>query len=712
MSFFHKWKVPLVLQMEAVECGAAALTMILRYYGKMLPLDQVRIACGVSRDGSNAGSMLKAARNFGLDAHGYRMEVADLEKAHLPAIIHWEFDHFLVVEKFTRRWVYLADSARGYRRVSRKQFNGCFTGIVLICRPGSDFHPGDARPSALIDLLTMLRGARAGLLLVGGASLIVTLIGFGVPVFTQVFIDNVLVRRQAEWQTILLWGLFFMVLLQVLTGYVRSRLLVNIRLKLSFSMLNRFVRHLISLPINFFNERGAGDLMARVDLNNNLRQLLSDSLITALLDITLVVLYFLLMLFYDLALSAIVAAAAVVNVATILLVNRARVNQNELMLSEEAKQRSAELVAMSMIETIKSSGAEDATFARWRGLAVNTVNVEQSFRRLDIPLQTVPVLASAIVTGLVLWIGATRVIAGVMTIGMVMAFQALQAAFLAPVTRLVSFAGSLQQVKGNWERIEDVLRSSPERPPRDPAPIGLLSGRIELKNITFGYNPVAPPLINNFNLTVEPGRQVALVGPSGAGKSTIAKLITGILLPQSGEVSFNGVNINKIDLRLLRRQIGIVNQAPFLFKGTIRDNISLWDEALSMEEIIRSAKDACIDEEIMSRPDGYDTMLEEEGSNLSGGQQQRVCIARGLAHNPPILLLDEATSSLDAVTEERVIGNLLRRGCTLIEIAHRLSTIRDADEIIVLDNGNVVERGTHEELLKLDGVYASLIKTG
>lgn len=697
--------------MEAAECGAAALTMVLGYWGKHLPLDEVRQACGVSRDGSNAASMLKAARHYGLEARGYRLEVAALEQYTLPAIVHWEFNHFLVVERFARKWVYLADPARGYRRVIREEFDASFTGIALIFQPGPAFVPGDSRPPAFRQILSLMAGARYALALVGAASLLITLIGFGVPLFTQVFLDNVFIDHQLEWRTVLLWSLAAVVALQYLASYVRERLLVNIRIRLGFGMFHGFVDHLISLPISFFTERGTGDLMARVSLNNTLRQLLSDDLVTALLDIALVFLYLVLMFFYDLTLALVALAAAALNIAAIALVNRTRVNQNELLLSETAKQRSAEMAALRMIETLKSTGSEDEVYSRWRGLAVNATNYSQKFGLLNLPLQTIPVLASAVVTGLVLWIGGGRIIGGMMTVGMVMAFLALQASFLAPVNRLVSFAGSLQQIKGCWERIQDVLRAKPCPAPARPAALDMLSGRIELRNVTFGYNPVAPPLIEQLSISIHPGQRIALVGASGSGKSTIANLITGILSPNGGQVLYDGVDLRDADLETLRRQIGIVNQQSFLFAGTVRNNLTLWEEDVPHPDLVRAVQDACLDEEIRAMANGLDTALEEDGANLSGGQKQRLCLARALVRNPSILLLDEATSSLDTLTEEQIDRNLQRRGCTCVIIAHRLSTIRTADEILVLEGGKIVERGTHRDLVGRNGIYAALIRT-
>ena len=710
--FSNGVNVPIVLQMEAVECGAAAVAMILAYYGKRLPLDDVRQECGVTRDGSNAASMMKAARKYGLKVKGMRLEVADLEKQKLPAVVHWEFNHFVVLERLTETHAYLADPALGRRRVTRSDFNGSFTGIALLLEPGPDFVREDKRPPKLTQLLSMLHGAKHGLVLIGILSLLLTMVGFGVPVFTQIYVDNVIINVQADWRTLLLWGLVLMVLGQMVINYLRQRLLVNIRLKLSLSMLNRFVEHLISLPIRFFTQRGTGDLMTRVRLNDSVRMLLSDTAITAVLDIALVFIYLFLMVLYDLTLTGFVMLAAVINIITVMIVSRARVNQNALFLAEMSRQKSVEMGSLAMMETIKSSSSEDQAFSRWRGLYVNSTNSGQSFSRLSIPLNLVPVFASTAVTGLVLWIGGARIISGHMTVGMVMAFQSLQAAFLAPVGRLVAFCGSIQQAQGNIERINDVLRAEKERVPENPVSISGLEGRIELRDVSFGYSPTAPPLIKDLSVTIQPGSRIALVGPSGSGKSTIAKLIVGILSPAGGDVFFDGVNIKDVDMDILRRQIGIINQDTFLFAGSVRENLSLWDEEVPLIEIVRAAKDACIHDDISILPEGYDSVLAEAASNLSGGQGQRISIARALTHNPSILLLDEATSALDTVTEKIVYGNLHKRGCSTIIIAHRLSTIRNADEIIVLSKGAIVERGRHEKLMELNGVYASLVRKG
>lgn len=711
MGLFRKKKVPLILQMEMTECGAASLTMVLGYYGRYLPLDVVRDACGVSRDGANAVNILKVARKYGLKCGGYRYPVSKLKEIPLPVIVFWQFNHFLVVSGFNEKYVFLVDPALGYRRVTWKEFSDSFTGIVLQLKPGPDFIREDTRPSLIHGLLSFLPGCRPALGLVWAASFLLVLVGFGVPIFTQVFIDFVIIDEQVDWRWVLLWGMVGLILLRLITGYIRQHLLINLRIKLGFALLDRFVEHLLKLPLAFYSERGTGDLMARIQLNNNVRSILSDQLISSLLDIFLVVIYLILMLFYDLTLTMIVLGAAVINVSTIIFVNRARINQNSLMIAAHAKQRSVEMMGLSQIETIKSSGAEDRFYARWRGLAINTINSSRSLNYLSIPLTAIPAVTTAAVSGLVLWRGGSLVIGGAMSIGMVMAFQALQNSFLSPVTRLVGFGGTIQTLKGNWARIEDVLRVKPEPEPEDPVKIGALLGKIELRNITFGYNPTAPPLIKDLSLTIKAGQRVAIVGPSGSGKSTLVKLITGVIPADEGGIFYDDVEMRRLDKIALRRQMGIVNQNDILFKGTVAANLSLWDPDVTMDTMVKAAQDACIHREIISLPAGYDSMLEEAGANLSGGQIQRVCLARALSHYVTILVLDEATSALDTVTEKLVLDNLKKLKCTTIFVAHRLSTVRDMDEILVVHNGAIVERGSHEELIKKNGFYASLIRS-
>lgn len=708
-------RTPTVLQMEAVECGAASLSMVLGYYGRFVSLEQLRVDCGVSRDGTKASSILKTARQYGLKAKGFSKQPEELPQLPLPMVVFWNFNHFVVVEGFRRDRIYLNDPATGQRSVPAAEFAECFTGVVLVFEPGPDFRPGGARPQLLPALRERLRGSEAGVWYVVIASLLLALVGVGVPLFTKLFVDDVLVARTGDIVRPLLIGMLIAAALRAGLTWLQRMYLMRLSTKLALTSSYRFFQHLLRLPIEFFTQRYAGEVGARMEINDRVAGLLSGELAASLLNLVMVVCYIVLMFYFDVVLAVVGLALATLNLLALKYVSRRRTDLNAGLLQEAGKMMGTSMAGLQSIESVKASGGESDFFSRWAGHMAKLVTVSDRLQVYSSLLGLAPSLISMLAAAIVLGWGAARVMDGEMTVGTLVAFQSLMVGFMEPVNQLVMLAGSFQEVQGGLNRLDDVMRYAP-----DPSAIASdrggggpdaakLTGSLELRNVTYGHNRLEPPLIQGLNLRLRPGDRVALVGPSASGKSTVAKLIAGLYQPWSGEVLLDGLPRPEIDRRRITNSVAMVDQDFFLYEGTARDVLTMWDSTVPEDDIVRAAKDACIHDDIAAQARGYDCLVEEGGRNFSSGQRQRLEIARALVGNPRILVLDEATSSLDPITEKLIDENLRRRGCTCIIVAHRLSTIRDCDEIIVLDHGYVVQRGAHETLYADPGVYRRLV---
>lgn len=706
-------KVPEILQLEAVECGAASLVMVLAHFGRWVTLERARVDCGVSRDGSKASNILIAARRYGMVAKGYRKEIAQLADLPMPLIVHWNFNHFVVLEGIEGDRAYLADPASGARIVSMEEFSEAYTGVAISLSPAAGFLPGGDRPRPLRSILRRLAGTELSLALIGLLALTLVVPALAIPAFAKVFVDGVLVGGQDQWLKPLIIGMVLTALLRGILVIVQQRLLIRVQNRLGVAGAARFMWHMLRLPIQFFSQRHPGDIASRVAANDRLAVILSGDLSQAMLDIATTLLLGLVMLFYDPLLGAIAVLALVPNFALLRLVSERQRRSSQRAGAEESKLHSASVGVIETIETLKASGLEPQAFERWAGYQAKLLGVRRELEVAEAWITVAPAVLRALATVLILAVGAARVLAGGMSIGTLVAFLTLAESFAEPVGRFVGLAGRLREAEVDVGRIDDAF-AAPVDPQVDRLPEGPAQpsrGEVRLRDVTFGYSRLEPPLIENFSLHLQPGMRVALVGGSGSGKSTVAKLLGGLAEPWSGEILIDERPLTDLSSDERARTMASVDQEVFLFEGSVRDNLTLWDSSIDDRRLVAALSDASLLEEIVSRPGRLDAPVAQGGVNFSGGQRQRLEIARALVGDPAILILDEATAALDATTEKAIDDRLRKRGATCVIVAHRLSTVRDADEIIVMRRGRIVERGTHDALLAAGGEYAALIAT-
>lgn len=727
-----------VIQMEAVECGAACLGAILGYHGRFVPLEALRVACGSSRDGVTAKNLLRAAREYGLEAYGMRCELAGLADVPMPCVLFWNFNHFVVLEGIDAGLVYLNDPATGPRTTTMAELDESFTGIVLTFKPGPQFVRSGAEPALVPALRQRLRGAGDAVVFALLAGLALVVPGLVLPTLTRVFVDQVLVQQMRSWVGPLLAGLVLAAVLRGASTWLREHVLRRLGLRLAVRESQRFLRHLLRLPMAFYLQRTPGDLAARVALNDRIAHLLTGRVAAAAIDVALLVCYVGLMLLYDWQITLLSVGVVGADLALMRVITRRRVDASRRLLQEQGRFEGALMGGLTTIETVKATSREPDLFAMLAGHQARLANTSQELARQSLALSLVPGLLAAIGAALVLALGGLHVMAGTLTLGTLVALQSLQASLFEPVRNLVALGAQLQEAVGEIGRLDDVLQhptdsvvtaamsaaappalgppahvttaeAPPAHRPSSARRRALLTGRVELRGVTFGYSRLAPPMLRDFTLTLTPGARVALVGASGSGKSTVSKLVCRLYEPWEGEIRFDGVPAQAIDRDVFSASVAFVDQELQLFSGTIRESITLWDTTIPHGQVVQAARDAQVHDLIMARG-GYDTVLAEGGANLSGGQRQRLDLARALATSPRVLVLDEATSALDTVTEAAIDRALRRRGCTCLIVAHRLSTVRDCDEILVLDQGAVVQRGTHDTLIReRDGHYVHLL---
>ncbi len=710
-------KVPVVMQMEALECGAACLCMIAAYYKKWLPLTQVRADCGVSRDGSIAKNILNAGRSYGFKAAGYRLEPSALESLPLPAIIHWNFNHFVVLcgVNFKKGKIYLNDPARGKVTVSLEEFDQSFTGIALTFVPTEEFKPEGKQKSVLTFAKRCLKGAVGPFILAALVSFALSIMDTASPIFSKIFMDNLLSGSNPEWLYPFLMVMLVVLVVRVMIEIIQSIYWLKIEGKFSLVSSSKFMWHVLRLPLDFFSQRYVGDIVSRQESTGTIALTLIKKIAPMFIRIISMFLYLFFMIRYSWILTLIGIGAAVLNMLIARYTANKMLNFQRASAQNQGKIVSVTYTGFEMIETIKSTGAESGYFERWAGFFSKQNNDNVAVSKFTQYIGVLPEVVDSIAGLILLFSGVYLIMHGHFTIGMLTAFQSFLTKFFAPISEIIDIYESFISMRCEMERVEDVLDYPTDVNDKEPVKSQdterKLKGEVKLENITFGYSKLAPPLLENFSMTLKPGAWIAIVGGSGSGKSTIAKLITGLYKPWSGKITFDGLTKDEVGSYRFHSSVSMVDQEKVMFHDTIKNNIKMWDDSIEDFAVMMAAKDSDIHDAIVARPDGYNHVLKEGGRDFSGGQCQRIEIARALAQEPTVIILDEATSALDAKTENIVMKNIRRLGCTCIVVAHRLSTIRDCDEIIVLDKGKVVERGKHDELIKNNGRYKELVIT-
>lgn len=710
MIFRRRVKTPIVIQMEAVECGAAALGSVLGYYGCHLSLEELRVQCGVSRNGVSAYHIVEAAKRYGMEAAGYRATAEELRKIARPAILFWDNSHFVVLEGFGWEDVYINDPALGRRSISYAEFNRSYSGVVLEIKPSPQFKKRGRRPSIVRSIGARLWPFVDALVYMFFVQIALLVVALTIPVFFRVFIDRVLDQHILSWQWQFL-GLFAVVaLLTGLLTWMRDTFLNVLRTRLAIHFSAEFLWHILKLPIAFFTQRSGGEVIYRMTLNTNVANVLTSQVVVTTMNILLIGIYAAIMLQYDVVITLIGIGTAVLNLALLWIIGHLRANTYARFQQEQAKTIAVSLDTLSNMEAVKCSGGSEFFFSRIIGRYTRNINAQQEIGRRDAWLTTLSSVSQQLTTLLLLGVGVWRVMEGNLTVGMLIGLQILLSGFLRPITQLVDFGSKVQSFQVDLNRLNDVLQNAPDplALDRESAAAEPLRGELEYQQVTFGYSPSDDPVIEDFDLRIAKGQWVALVGGVGSGKSTLARLACNLYKPSRGQILYDGLEATAFSRGQMAHLLASVDQDIILFSGTVRDNLTLWDHSIPLEQMEAAGKDACIHDEIVSRPGGYDSFVIEGGRNFSEGQRQRLEIARALILQPKILVLDEATSALDAETEATVMSNIRKRGCTCLLVAHRLTTAALCHEIVVLDNGRVVQRGTHVGLKAVPGAYQKL----
>jgi NHLM bacteriocin system ABC transporter peptidase/ATP-binding protein len=712
MATLRRLRTPTILQHEVSECGAACLGMVLAHHGRWVPLEELRHATAVNRDGTKASNIVKAAKLYGLSARGFTRQPDDLRQMTMPVIVFWNFNHFLTVEGFNGDKVWINDPSTGPRTLTSTEFDDGFTGVVLTFEPTDEFQPGGVAPSMLRNIADQLRRVHGGLAAIVLAGFLLLIPGLLLPGVQRAFTDYYLIAKKQSWVWWILAAMAALAITRAAMVLIQHHLMARLQLRLGVTSNGQLLWHILHLPAGYFAQRNAGEIANRTTTADRLTGLLSGSVGFALVNILTIAVYAIVMVTYSPRLTALVVTFALINVLLLVWMVRFLADLHRKSLQDDAHLQGMLVQGFAGLDNYRASGTEDLFFRRWAGAHAKMVSAEQHMNHWRRLLNNAPVLLNSVAGIAIVLLGGFSVMEGVISVGMLVAFQTLMGSFNAPISSFVGIGAQLQETHGYADRIGDVLRQ-----PADPmlasdrhaAIPQTFAGCLEVENVSFSYSPVSPPQVTNVSLTIEPGARIGIVGGSGSGKSTLGRLLVGLTLPQQGVIRLDGMPINEIDNTALRTAIGYVDQTTILISGALRDNLTMWDATIPEERIVKAAEDAAVDDVIASRPSAYDARLTENGGNFSGGERQRLAIARALVFDPAVIVLDEAMSALDALVEHAILDNIRRRGCACVLIAHRISAVRDCDEILVLEQGQIVERGRHDELIAAKGRYAGLV---